>query len=247
MPAVSWALRLFWQVSGVASGEFRLRICYRKAGRLRFLSHLEVVHSLERAVRRSGLEFAVTQGFSPHLKAAFGPALPVGTAGDAEYLDVYLARYTPAEEALARLAAASAQDLAPYAAVYVADREPALTAAIDVAVYLVAVEGEGATSQSVLAACEEAVARGELTVEHKGKTKVFDLSRALWNEPRVTVGEDGSVTVEVAVRIGPEGSLRPDVFLSAALRAASISAAVTSVTRTGIFISQEGGALARPV
>jgi radical SAM-linked protein len=235
------------QVSAVAKGEFRLRICYRKAGRLRFLSHLEVVHSLERAVRRSGLAFAVTQGFSPHLKAAFGPALPVGTAGDAEYLDVYLARYTPAEEALAKLAASSPQDLAPHAAAYVADREPALTAAIDVAEYRVGVDGEGVTSRSVQTACEEAVARGELSVEHKGKTKVFDLSRALWNEPRVTVGQDGSAIVEIAVRIGPEGSLRPDVFLSAALQAASLSAAVTSVTRTGVFISQEGGVLARPV
>lgn len=247
MPAVNWASTSCWRVIAVASGEFRLRLCYRKAGRLRFLSHLEVVHSLERAVRRSGLEYSVTQGFSPHLKAAFGPALPVGTAGDAEYLDVYLARYTPAEEALAKLAAASPEDLAPYKASYVPDRDPALSAAIDVAEYRLAIDGEGADVQSVQAAMEAVAARGELKVEHKGKTKVFDLSRALPKEPRATVDHNGSVIVEITVRIGPEGSLRPDAFVREALRTASLPAAVTAVTRTGVFITQEGGALTRPV
>ena len=57
---------------------FRLRVTYRKAGRLSMLSHLEVTHALERAVRRSGLPFALTQGFSPHMKLSFGSALPVG-------------------------------------------------------------------------------------------------------------------------------------------------------------------------
>ena len=34
------------------------------------------------------------QGFNPHMKVAFGPALPVGTASENEYLDVWLTRYT---------------------------------------------------------------------------------------------------------------------------------------------------------
>ena len=65
----------------MADMPFRLRVSFAKTGRLRFLSHLEVVHALERAVRRTELEYAVTQGFNPRMKIAFGPALPVGTAG----------------------------------------------------------------------------------------------------------------------------------------------------------------------
>ena len=122
----------------MASGEFRLRVRYGKIGRLRWLSHLEVLHALERSVRRAGLAYAVTQGFSPHMKVAFGPALPVGTAGENEYYDVWLTRYTDAERGVASSCSASTPgDLAPLEARYVADEEPSLAAAITIAVYRV--------------------------------------------------------------------------------------------------------------
>ncbi len=50
-----------------------------------------------------GSPYAVTQGFNPHMKVAFGPALPVGTAGENEYYDVWLTRYTDASEVLSAL------------------------------------------------------------------------------------------------------------------------------------------------
>ena len=62
---------------------FRLRVVFRKAGRLALLSHLEVARALERAVRRADLPYAVSQGFSPHMRIAFGAALPVGVGADA--------------------------------------------------------------------------------------------------------------------------------------------------------------------
>ena len=64
---------------------FRLRVVFRKAGRLALLSHLEVARALERAVRRAGLPYAVSQGFSPHMRIAFGAALPVGVGGEREF------------------------------------------------------------------------------------------------------------------------------------------------------------------
>ncbi len=53
------------------------------------LSHLELARALERAVRRAQLPFAVSQGFSPHMRIAFGAALPVGVGGTAEIFDLF--------------------------------------------------------------------------------------------------------------------------------------------------------------
>lgn len=47
---------------------FRLRVRYGKRDRLKYLGHLEVIHTIERIVRRAGLPYAVTQGFSPHAR-----------------------------------------------------------------------------------------------------------------------------------------------------------------------------------
>jgi hypothetical protein len=87
---------------------------------------------------------------------------------------------------------------------------------------------------------------GTLTVTHKGKHKVFDLARSLPEETRVTQSADGS-RIELAVRIGPEGSLRPEALIRAALEAASLEATVVRVTRTDTLIEQQEGLWARPL
>ncbi len=51
----------------------------------------------------------------------------------------------------------------------------------------------------------------------------------------------------IAVRMGPEGSLRPEVLVSQALSNASLDAAVAHTTRTDTFIETSEGSWARPV
>jgi radical SAM-linked protein len=235
-----------WRVFRVASGEFRLRVHYSKAGRLRWLSHLELIHALERSVRRAGLDYAVTQGFNPHMKVAFGPALPVGTAGDNEYYDVWLTRYTDSHEVLRSLLDSTPHDLAPIDVGYVADGEPSLGAAITIAVYRVTVTGEESTASQVRTALESLVGSGSLTVQRKGKDKVFDLTRSLPKEARVG-DKDGGSEVEITVRMGAEGSLRPEVLVLQALSHASLDATVAHTTRTDTFIETSEGSWARPV
>ena len=230
----------------VASGEYRLRVRYGKVGRLRWLSQLELVRALERSVRRAGLEYAVTQGFSPHMKIAFGPALPVGTAGENEYYDVWLKRYTTGEEALESLSFATPEDLRPSEVRYVSESERALGAALTIARYRVAVEGKESAESGVRDAIESLVSSGTLTVQHKGKAKVFDLTRSLPEETRVSESVNGS-EVELAVRIGPEGSLRPDVLVRSAIQAAALDAHVSRTTRTETLTVAEGGDWVRPL
>jgi radical SAM-linked protein len=230
----------------VANGEFRLRVAYGKVGRLRWLSHLEVLHALERSVRRAELPCAITRGFSPHMKVAFGPALPVGTAGENEYYDLWLTRYTKAEELLEALQSVTPGDLAPARAAFVADSLPSLTAALTIAQYHVEVAGKGSTTEEVRAALDSAVDSGTLSVTLKGKQKVFDLARCLPEETRVSQSADGSA-IDVTVRIGPDGSLRPEVLVKAALEAASLTASVVRVTRTDTLVELEEGRWARPL
>ncbi|MFR1640505.1 MAG: TIGR03936 family radical SAM-associated protein [Eggerthellaceae bacterium] len=114
---------------------FRLRMTFCKQGRLAMLSHLEVARALERAVRRAGLPFAVSQGFSPHMKIAFGAALPVGVGGTHELADLQMTRYVPVDEALEALQRASVPDLMVKACDYIGRTRRPLSAAYPIAVY----------------------------------------------------------------------------------------------------------------
>ncbi|HET6499105.1 MAG TPA: TIGR03936 family radical SAM-associated protein [Coriobacteriia bacterium] len=227
------------------AGEYRVRFRYAKSGRARFLSHLEVMRALERSARRARLPYAVTRGFNPRMKASFGPALPVGTAGTREYFDVWLTEPLPAEVARARMAAYVPVGLCVSGARYVAEREPSLSAAAAIARYELEIGGEGLTADLIRTALETVIAGGRLELERKGKTKVFDLARSLPEKPRV--GSAGPpFTVQVATRLGAEGSLRPESLLTEALSRIPGGGVVQSVTRTDIFM-EDGGVLLRPL
>jgi radical SAM-linked protein len=68
-----------------------VRLRFSKTGDVKFISHLEHVEALRRAIRRSGLDIAFTGGFSPQIKASFGPPLIVGYESFCEYIDLSLA------------------------------------------------------------------------------------------------------------------------------------------------------------
>jgi radical SAM-linked protein len=68
----------------------RLRFRYAKLGKIRFTSQRDVARMWERALRRSGLPVAWSEGFSPRPLLSFGLALPTGAESLAEYLDARL-------------------------------------------------------------------------------------------------------------------------------------------------------------
>ena len=92
--------------------ERRLRLRFTKAGKVRFTSHRDVARMWERALRRSRLPVAYSQGFSPHPLVSFGLALPTGCESHGEYLDVRLGPAAPEEIPMAR-AAGDADQPAP--------------------------------------------------------------------------------------------------------------------------------------
>jgi radical SAM-linked protein len=84
----------------------RLRVRFRKRGRLRFSSHRDFQRALERAIRRADVPVAFSQGFTPHPKVSYAGAAPTGAASEAEYLELSLTRRCHAEEIRAALDAA---------------------------------------------------------------------------------------------------------------------------------------------
>jgi radical SAM-linked protein len=70
----------------------RLRIKYSKTGDMRVLSQLEIINTFARAFRRASVPTVFSEGYHPHPKVSFGPALPVGVESICEYMDAELKR-----------------------------------------------------------------------------------------------------------------------------------------------------------
>ena len=69
----------------------RAMIRFGKQSRLRFISHLDLQRFFQRALNRTGLPIAYSQGFSPHPLLSFGSALALGWTSEYEIIDVKLA------------------------------------------------------------------------------------------------------------------------------------------------------------
>ena len=180
--------------------QFKLRVTYGKTGRLAMLSHLEITHALERMVRRANLPFALSNGFSPHMKIAFGSALPVGIGGAQEIFDLTLDDYVAPAKALEALQQAAPTDLMPTAAEYVESSAKAASVAYPASVYEVVFDGpiDGVSWPETI------------EVTRKGKQKTLLVDDYLVGKPVI----EGDV-LRFQLVSSNAGNLRPDVFVKA--------------------------------
>lgn len=120
------------------------RCCYSIQGNIGFLSHLDLLQAWQRILRRAKIPVAMSQGFNPHTKIAFGPARPVGVESLREYFDVELQQEMEIEEFTERLGASLPEGIHLEDVKPIQVGEKSITALIAVANYSVWVE-ESAT------------------------------------------------------------------------------------------------------
>ena len=68
----------------------KLRIRYSKLGEAAFLSHLELMSLLRRAMARARIPVGFSQGFHPQMLLSMGPAQPLGQESEVEFFDIEL-------------------------------------------------------------------------------------------------------------------------------------------------------------
>ena len=66
------------------------RIIFRKEGRAKYISHLDLMRTMQRVFIRAGVQIKHTEGFNPHPYMAFALPLSVGMESDYEILDFKL-------------------------------------------------------------------------------------------------------------------------------------------------------------
>ena len=81
----------------------RLRSTFGKGGPARFISHLDLARTIERALIRSQIPIAYSQGFNPQPRMQFAAALPLGFTSECEILDLWLSKSIDPETSLINL------------------------------------------------------------------------------------------------------------------------------------------------
>ena len=85
------------------SGKLRLR--FSKTGRAVYISHLDLMHTMQRAFSRAGYELKYSEGFNPHPQISIALPLSVGAESVCEIMDFRLRQEADPKEIPARLTA----------------------------------------------------------------------------------------------------------------------------------------------
>ena len=82
------------------------RLLFSKTGRAKYISHLDLMRTFQRAFTRAGIEIKHTQGFHKHPFVSIALPLSVGYSSQCEILEFGLVGGATAEEVPQRLTAA---------------------------------------------------------------------------------------------------------------------------------------------
>ena len=83
----------------------KLRLRFEKTGRAVYISHLDLMHTMQRAFNRAGYHLKYSEGFNPHPQIAIALPLSVGTASLCEIMDFKLKEEPELSELPRRLTA----------------------------------------------------------------------------------------------------------------------------------------------
>ncbi len=80
-----------------------VRVVFTKTGRAKYISHLDLMRTMTRVLRRAGIPLWYTEGFSKHPYITFAAPLSLGFESDYETMDFRLEEPMSHEEIVARL------------------------------------------------------------------------------------------------------------------------------------------------
>lgn len=209
----------------------RMIVRFGKNPRLRFISHLDLQRFFQRALNRTGLPIAFSQGFNPHPVMAFASALALGWTSDYEVLDVKLSAPIGRKRAEESMRAALPGDLPVIQVKMVEDRLPSLMPMVYASEYRI--DNSGVTEEML------ADFRAQETVTAVRKTKSGEREiniRPLAYDLRL----DGDALI-ARLALTDKDTLKPDLLVKTLTGKENEE---LRIHRTALLAKGEGGELA---
>jgi len=201
----------------------KVRLRFEKTGPARYISHLDLMRTFQRAFRRAGLPLAYSEGFNPHPYLSVARPLPVGVDSVCELLDFGLnensefeIRNSELETLPGRINAALPLGLK------VTEAYPATRKCQEIAwaVYWMELEWEEAVSEGGLQALRSLLDGRPLPVVRKSKKGMVEIdAAALTGGVSIASPDERRVVIQAALA-AEETSLNPGTLLEALLAAA---------------------------
>ncbi len=208
----------------------RLRATFKKTGRAKYISHLDLNRCMLRIFRRSKLPVWYTEGFNPHPYYSFALALSLGFESECEIMDFNITDDNmPLDVIKDRLNEVMPEGMGIVA---IAPQVNKITV-IAKAEYEFELKSDDV--QGVYDAVENLLASPEILIEKKTKKgiKTVDLKP----DTEIVALEKGDTSVKITMLLpaGTKTNYNPTLFVEALRKSCEISFEMANIRRTGIL------------
>lgn len=195
----------------------KLILMLTKEREICFISHLEYMKTIERAIKRAKLPVAYSEGFNPHMKLSLASALGVGVSSMCELCEIEFYRELDKQTIVEALQAALPRGIKIIGAQPADKKADKLMASVQAADYEVTVELLPHALLDTLVVYADYAKLTTMSFEKKmprGKgSKIVDVKDFV-GDVAFNVKE-GKLTVKFSCKITPTGSLKATEIMSA--------------------------------
>lgn len=196
-----------WEV--LALEKINIRAVFEKSGRAVFISHLDLLRTMQRAIKRSGIPVWYSQGFNPHIYLNFPLALSLGVTSKTEFMDFSVTEQCDNNVILSKL-----NEVMPEGLKIISVAEPVYAnKEIGFAEYVIKLKSEK-SSEAMLEALDKMMNMDTIEIDKRSKSKGtirMDI------KPHLNIlnkGTDGDLlVVEIRLPAGLTLNINSNVFI----------------------------------
>lgn len=195
-----------------------LRIKFKKVGSLQYISHLDLVRTMNKILVRAKLPLKYTEGFNPKPKMVFAAPLSIGTESVTEFMDVRLSEHIDESKAMTMLNSNMTDEMQAIEVYYPQSKLTDLKWLS----YTVVIRTSGATSE-LAARMEEVLLANEVNIEKRtksGEYKTVDIRPLIKSVDAVFDGTD--IRMNAILSADASSFLNPEFLIKVLKRECAI-------------------------
>lgn len=193
-------------------------ICkYKKTGNLKYISHLDVLRFIQRAVKRAGINARYSEGFNPHMKTSFGFPLSLGTESMGEYFEIELNESMLPQEFTERMNEVMPREIQIIKSEYT-DESQSLMARCVYAQYIIGIESEKLAMDKLNDLLKEMLEPGVIYTRQKKNKKNKYVTREINTKDYISYlkadkNSDIKATIQAVFMTTESGSMKVGEFI----------------------------------
>ncbi len=220
----------------------RLRVWFGKSGKMSLIGHLDLAKLFDRAIRRASIPVTYSGGFHPAPRIMIANALPLGSTSTGEIADFELTSMMDEAEFHTKLAAQLPADIPIYRVESVDLKQPAASALISQAEYLITVSSASETPPQWEAWIAAVLASQEIIQDKKsksGKNTQINLRDRLYELELLKGAGEKDVELKYVGSCANDGTLlRPEQMVFMFEQVSGVELQLVKVVRSRLIIAE---------